>query len=99
MMITRLPDNVREASNLIKRPEVAQEFNAKQGKITDAQDQTRVAKTQESEMEQIRTDVDRESAGSYGGQEEGSGSGKDKKEDPEQILLVPPSKHKIDIMI
>ena len=99
MMITRLPDNVREASNLIKRPEVAQEFNAKQGKINDAQEQTKVTKTQESEMEGIRTDVDKESGGGYGGQEDDSGSRKGQKEDPEQILLVPPSKHKIDIRI
>ena len=96
IMITRLPDNLREASALQKRPEVAQEFLAAQGKVNNAHDQNKVSATLEAEMEQIRTDVDEGSAGGYDG-DGGSGSGKKKESD--QDFLVPPDNHMIDITV
>lgn len=100
IMITRLPDNVNQASGLTKRPEIAQEFLAAQGKVNDAIDQERVAGTQESEMEQIRTDVDRESQGdSYSDENENRKSGKNNKSERDSDLLVPPGNHRIDIIV
>ena len=100
MMIARLPDNVNQASSLVKRPEIVQEFLAHQGKINDVHDQSRVAKTLESEMEQIRTDVDEDSQGGYGGGgDNGSRSGRGGNEEVDQDMLVPPVNHVIDITI
>jgi len=99
MMITRLPDNVNQASSLIKRPEVAQEFLATMGKLNDTRDHTRVAKTLESEMEQIRTDVDEDSEGGYGGGGGDAGSGSGKNDKPDQNMLVPAENHIIDIKV
>ena len=96
IMITRLPDNLREASALQKRPEVAQEYLAVQSKINDAQDQNKVSATLETKMEQIRADVDEGSAGSYEG-DGGTGSGK--KQESDQDFLVPPENHMIDIKV
>ena len=98
MMITRLPDNVREASAIQKRPEVAQDVLAAQQRLNDAQDQSKVAKTTESEMENIRTDVEEGRGGSYGG-EGNSGKKEDKPDDIEQELKVSPSCNIIDIKI
>ena len=100
IMITRLPDNVNQASGLVKRPEIAQEFLATQGKVHDAIDQERVAGTQESEMEQIRTDVDKESqGGSHRDGNEHRKSGKDNKSGQDTDMLVPPGNHRIDIIV
>jgi hypothetical protein len=98
IMISRLPDNVNEASALQRRPEVSQEFMAVQARINDAHDQTKVQKTLETEMENIRTDVDEDGSGGGGG---GShGPGKDGEEEaPSPDLLVPPSNHIIDIKV
>ena len=97
IMITRLPDNVRETSALQKKPEFTQEFLGLQGKINDAQDQSKVIKTNESEMENIRTDVDEDAEGGYGGG--GSGSEKKKDEQQEPEFLVPPGNNFIDIKV
>ena len=97
IMISRLTDNVREASAMQKRPELMQEALAAQSKINDAQDQTRVLKTLESEMEKIRSDVDDGGGAGYsggGGEEE-----EKKKEEADHELLVPPSRNRIDIII
>ena len=98
MMITRLPDNVNQASSLLKRPEIAQEFLATQSKVNDAIDQERVAGTQESEMEHIRTDVDGESQ-SGANEDDNRKSGKESKNEQVRDLLVPPGNNKIDIMV
>ena len=100
MMITRLPDNVKEASAIQKRPEVAQEFLAAQGKISDAEGQSKVAKTMEVEMEKIRTDVDAGGGGSYEGSEDvydPEESGQEEEPDPD--MIVPPGNNIIDIKI
>ena len=97
IMITRTADASRDASALQKRPEVAQDYQAQQSKVQEARDQTRVAKTLESEMENIRADED---GGGNGGYESGSGmgSGGDEPED-DFSTLVPPSNNMIDIKI
>ena len=98
IMISRLTDNVRDTSAMQKRPEVIQDSLAAQGRINDAQDSTRVAKTLETEMEQIRPNVDDGGGAAYGGGE-GDGTGKKKKEEQDKDLLVPPVNHIIDIVV
>jgi len=100
MMITRLPDNVKEASDIQKRPEHAQQSLAYQAKLNEAQEQMRIAKTMGAEMENIRTDVDGSSGNAYEG--EGSESGvSDENEDSESenTLMVPPGSNTIDIRV
>ena len=99
MMITRLPDTSRDASVMQKRPEITQDFMAIQNRIMDAQDQSKVVKMNESEMENIRSEKDKDGDGHYegGGQKHGSGSSHDETQD--KNMLVPPGDHKIDIRI
>ena len=97
IMISRLTDNIRDTSAMQKRPEVAQDTLAAQGRINDAQDQTRVAKSLETEMEQIRPDVDDGGGAGYGGG--GGGQGKEQDEEIDPDMLVPPGNNKIDIMV
>ena len=97
IMISRLTDNIRDTSAMHKRPEVAQDALAAQGRINDAHDQTRVAKTLETEMEQIRSDVDEGGGAGYSGGGEGQGKEHDEETDPD--MLVPPGNNKIDIMV
>ena len=98
IMISRSSDLVRDASAMQKRPEVQQEFLAAQQKAADAHNQASVSRTTESEMENIRTDVDGRSGGGAGG--EGSGSEEEKERDESlQSMLVPPDEHIIDIKI
>ena len=99
IMISRLTDNIREASAMNKRPEYAQDALAAQSKLNDAQDQTRVAKTLETEMEQIRPDVDDGGGAGYGGSESDGEAEKNKEEETVHDLLVPPSHNRIDIII
>ena len=99
IMITRLPDNVRDTSALMKKPEVTQQFLAAQGKINDAHDQARVTRTQESEMEKIRTDVDEDSEGGYGGGDGGEKQEKGENKETLPELLVPPGNNVIDIRV
>jgi len=99
IMITRSPDFARDASAMQKRPEMTQDFLAAQTKISDAVAQGRVAGTEQSEMEQIRTDVDSGSSGAYDSEGEGK-SGEDEQEDGiPQGMLVPPGNNLIDIMV
>jgi len=98
IMINRLPDNVREASDLLKRPEMVQDLLAVREKVNDAQEQTRVTRTAETEMEQIRADVEEGGGAGYDGE-----SGQDRREkdegDIDSDLLVPPDNHIIDITV
>jgi len=100
IMITRSSDFVRETSSTQRQPETTQEHLALQGKVDSVLDQSRVAATLESEMENVRTDVDGEGSGAAG--EEGSKRDKEEQdEDLQPELLVPPSTltHFIDITI
>ena len=99
IMMNRLTDNVKEASDLIKRPEVIQDILGNQSKINTAQEQTKVIKLSESEMEQIRTDVDE---GSSGEREAGEDRDDDKEAQEDKAapeLYVPVERHIIDIKI
>ena len=99
IMISRLPDTSRDTSALQKRPEVAQDTLAVKAKVNDAEDQTRVAKTAESEMEKIRSDVDGGSGAGYGSE---GGPGHEKNgliDESDPDLLIPPENHIIDITI
>jgi len=90
IMITRTADFARETSSIQKQPEVTQEYLAVQTKLESAQEQSRVAATSESEMENIRTDKDGEGSGAAGGE----GSNKEEQEMTEEQkreLLVAPA--------
>jgi len=100
IMITRATDFVRETSSIQRHPETTQEHLAAQQKIDSTIDQSRVAELTESEMENIRTDVDGEGSGAAGGE----GSERDEEEVPDEEnpeLMVAPSNitHLIDTWI
>jgi len=100
MMITRLPDNVKEASAIQKRPEVLQDVLAHQEKINDAEEQSRVAKTAETEMEGIRTDVEEGGGGKYDTEKTTGHKEDEQEEEPEpDDMTVPPGNYIIDITI
>ena len=99
IMISRLPDSARDTSALQKRPEVLQDHMAYQSKVSDAQDQSKVAKMSETEMDKIRSDVEGGAGNAYGG-EAGTGSGEANQDDELELgNLVLPEKHIIDIRI
>ena len=99
IMVQRPADMVRETSALQRHPETTQEHLAAQQKLDSAQNQSKVLATTESEMDNIRTDVDGSGSGAAGG--EGSGQEEEMTEEQKRELLVPPSDHDqiIDIMI
>ena len=91
IMITRTADFARETSSTQRHPETTQEHLAAQTKVESAQDQSRVAATNESEMENIRTDEDGSGSGASGG---GSGSEEEEMtEEQKKELLVAPGDH------
>ena len=99
IMISRLPDNARDTSALLKRPEVFQDTLAAQTKVNDAQEQSKVIKTTESEMEEIRADVEGGSGGAAGS---GGGAGHNEDEQNDELepgTYVPAEKHFIDITV
>ena len=97
IMIARTADFAKDTSVVQKKPEIAQEYLAVREKINDAQDQTRVAKSLESEKPELRPD---DGGGDGGGGGGGSGSGKKKKDsETEADMLVPPSNSVIDIWV
>ena len=99
IMIARTADFSRDTSAMQKRPELAQDHLAFREKINDAQEQSRVAKTLESEMPEIKPDED---GGGNEGYEGGSGQGRDKDSDSDEpgvSMFVPPSIHVIDIRV
>jgi len=82
-----------------KKPEMTQEHLAMQQKLNEAQEQMRITKTTEAEMEKIRSDAD----GSAGSGYDGKG-GSDKEEDEQEKgtdsgLLVAPGHNVIDIKV
>ena len=90
IMITRATDFVKEANNAQRHPELSQEQLAAQSKQESTQNQSRVQETTETEMEEIRTDVDGEGSGAAGG----GGNNKDEEEMTEEQkreLLVAPA--------
>ena len=89
IMITRTADFARETSSVQKQPEVTQNYLAVQTKIESAQEQSRVKATNESEMENIRTDKDGEGSGAAGG--EGSRQEQEMTEEQQRELLVAPA--------
>ena len=96
IMIARTADFARDNSAVQKKPEITQEYLAVREKLNDAQDQTRVAKTNESEKPELRPDE----GGGGGGGGGGSESGKKKKEgETDADMLVPPSNSVIDIWV
>ena len=98
IMMNRMPENAKETSELMKRPVVVQDAMAQQSKINDAQDQSRVSKMSESEMEKLRADVEGGSDNEY----EGEGGRHRKKKHEEEIdptMLVPAGDNVIDIII
>jgi len=97
-MITRTADFARETSNIQRHPETTQEHLATQAKVESAQNQSRVAETTESDMDNIRTDVDGSGSGAAGGG--GSGQEEEMTEEQKRELLVAPAQHEqlIDIM-
>jgi len=97
IMISRLPDNARDTSIIQKRPEVVQEFLAAQTKISNAQDQSRVIRTTETEMEEIRTDV--EEGGGSGAGAGGFGAEEKDNDEVDPDMLVPPGNNMIDIRV
>jgi len=99
IMITRTADFARETSSTQRQPETNLEHLASQTKVESAHDQSKVAATTESDMDNIRTDVDGEGSGAAGG----GGSGKEEEEMTEEqkreFLVAPPDHDQlIDIM-
>ena len=99
IMMNRLTDNVKEASELLKRPEVVQDLLGNRGRINDAQEQQRVAKMSETAMESIRADVDGGSSNEY--EETGGEKHNAEQENTEapQEFYVPAERHYVDIKI
>ena len=100
IMITRATDFVKDTSAIQRHPETSQEHLANQGKIESTIDQSRVKETTESEMENIRTDVDGGGSGAAGG--EGSEQEEEEMtEEQKKELLVAPANYDqiIDITV
>jgi len=98
IMIARTADISRDTSVLQKKPEVAQEYLAVQEKINDAQDQSRIAKTLETKLSELREDEAGGGGGTYG--ESGSGAENDKEDgELDGDMLVPPGDSIIDIKV
>ena len=96
IMIARTTDFARDTSALQKKPEIAQDYLAVREKIHDAQDQSRVAKTLDSQKPELHPDEGEGGSGGYGG----SGSGKNNpKNNAEEDMLVPPGDNVIDIRV
>jgi len=97
-MVARTTDFVRETSAMLKRPEVLQDYLAVKEKINDAEEQSKVTKTAETEteLEKLRPDEGGGDGGGYGGSHEYSGKKEDETDDD---LLVPAGDSVIDIRV
>ena len=98
IMVARTTDYVRDTSSLQKRPEVMQEHLATREKINDAQDQSKVIKTMETETEldKLRPD-EGGGGGGYSGNQNADREQKDIENDPD--MFVPPGNSTIDIRV
>ena len=99
IMIARTADYARDASVAARKPEVEQDYRAMREKIIEAQDQTRVAKSEDSQKPEFHPNE-----GGGGGAGYGGGGGSEHQDDenansPELNLLVAQSENVIDIMI
>ncbi|MDR2600634.1 MAG: hypothetical protein LBC73_10230 [Oscillospiraceae bacterium] len=101
IMITRATDVMKETGSYLRQGETSQEQLAARQILDSAQDQSRVLSTTETEMEDIRDDIDGSGTGTAGG----GGSPKEEEEemteDQKLELLVPPAEHDylIDITV
>ena len=96
IMVARTADFSRDTSALQKRPEVSHDYQAIREKINDAQDQTRVAKSSDSQKPELHPDE-----GGGGGYDGGDGTGREKEKSgkTDADLLVSPSNNVIDIRV
>ena len=99
IMVSRLTDNVREADAMSRRAEMARDILAAKDKLAVAQARFKVAKTSESDLDKIRSDVYEGGGGGGGDGEPGKRREDDKNVDSESNLAVPSENHMIDIMI
>jgi len=97
IMVARSTDFARDTSALQKKPEIMQEHLAVREKINEAQEQTKVAKTLQTEGTRLHPDDDGDSGAGYesGAQYDGDY----KEEEPDEGMLVPPGNNVIDITI
>lgn len=100
IMVQRTTDTVKDASVLHKNPQINQEFAADRTNAQSVLNQSTVQEATESEMQNIRTDVDGENTG-----EGGSGSEKEEKDEeddevPPELMVAPAAIEQIiDIMV
>ncbi|MCL2126041.1 MAG: hypothetical protein FWH33_09060 [Oscillospiraceae bacterium] len=96
IMVARTADMAKDTSAIQKKPEIAQEYLAVREKINDEQDQSRIAKTLDTRLSELRPDEEGGGNGGYDGQ--GSDpDGRKRKDDAD--LLVPADDHIIDIKV
>ena len=99
IMIARSTDFARDTSALQKKPEITQDYLAVRERIQDAQDQSRVAKTLDSQKPELHPDEGDGGGAGYGA---GSGAGSGKrgaKGENDEDMLVPPGNNVIDIRV
>ena len=99
IMITRTPDVSRDASIVQQRPETNQAILAEQQKILVSQERTRVKETEETEMDNVRTDEDGSGDNEYEGSESKHPEEEEKDEFGRPGLYVPASNNILDIRI
>ena len=99
IMINRSPDLARDASAMQKKPELQQEFLAAAQKLAAAHSQASVSRTTETEMENIRTDVDSGGNGAGGSEGEGKDAEGGEQGGDDRDMLVPPGNNVIDIKV
>ena len=99
IMITRAADFARDNSALLKKPETDQDYMTIQAKAFNSMEAKKVEKTQEAELQKLRTDEDGGGNGAAGGGGPGQGKKKQGEEPAGKDHLVPPGEHKIDIKV
>ena len=99
IMITRSNDYSKDASAMQKRPEVAQDNLAERQKVNTAQDQKRVAKTLESEMDRVRYDAEGGGGGAYGGGEGGEPEEENEDDSYAKGMYVPRGNNIFDVRV
>jgi hypothetical protein len=99
MMITRAADLARESSALQKKAELTQDYLAIQAKANEAQEQKRIARKTEVEMQKLHPDKDGGGGGGTGGGGGSKPKNSAKKAEPDSDTLVPPGNNVIDIRV